>query len=673
MTIFSSISEVSITEKSAIFFDSKIPENNNIVESFELSEDAISSIYNLKLVIKFPYKSFKEENLKSDILNKKIQVKIVYNKLSDEKNEKIKYLNGIIKEASFIAFTAEDFLLELIIVPPVFLTTQNNAFRSWNKATAKTVISEVLNAYAKQDLTFGFELTKPNEILTRKNIVQYGETDYQFICRLMHEEHLNFVHIQSKEGVKLLITDDLENKIFKIEDAVPVKVQLSHSILNKNINNFINNFFGYKHTLTDGTQHVITQYTDPRNIKNIFTSDTKLEQDHINSFYTKAYHIKSDKLRTEVIPTSYTLNDLNRKNTLKNKVSFVHYLNFLSIGDVIEFVYKSNKDKNSPLKLGKYIVSNLEHNFIKEPHFVDGKNTSIYNYSVTVTAYPLDEKFIADYSALLSNLKIPALTTGIVYGEKPEDLISEIEESVQFVAVVLDWPKITKAEGSSNSNKPMFVLARMSQFWASKNSGAIFNPQPGDEVLIGFLDHDIEQPVIIRYFYNSEHLPPKLTTTEDPNGLIFRGIGLDSSLEKNLKFTFIDESEKQGNEVKNSAEIILTKEGLIEKNSKNIKLNTTENIESKSTKNTVIEATENLQTKSTKNTVIEATENIQTKSTKNTVIEATENLQTKSTKNTVIEATENTTIKADKNLETKSKVAKVKASSGAEINEISIS
>ncbi|WGL59207.1 contractile injection system protein, VgrG/Pvc8 family [Pigmentibacter sp. JX0631] len=658
MTIFSSISEVSITKNSAIFFDSKIPENNRIVESFELDEDSISEIYNLKLVIKFPYKNFKEENLKTDILNKKIQIKIVYNKLSDEKNEKVKFLNGIIKEATFVAFTSEDFLLELKIVPPIFLTTQNNAYRSWNKTTAKNVISDVLNTYTKQELKFDFILTKPSDILTRKNIVQYGETDYQFICRLMHEEHLNFIHTQSEEGAKLIITDDLENKVFEIEKAIPVKIQLSHSILNKNINTFINNFFGYKHSLIDGTQQINTQYIDPRNIKNIFTANTKIEQDHINTLHTKAYHGKSDKLLTDTISTSYTKNELNRKNTLNNKVSFLHHLNFLSVGEIIEFVYKSNADKNSPLKLDKYIVAKLTHNFIKEPHLADGKKTSVYNYSVNVIAYPLTEKFIADYAPQIASLKTPSLTTGIIFGEKPEELISEIEESVQYVGVVLDWPKIAKADNSSSgSEKSMYVLARMSQFWASKNSGAIFNPQPGDEVLLGFLDNDIERPVIIRYFYNSVQIPPKLTTSEDPNGLIFRGIGLDSTLEKNLKFTFIDDSEKKGDEAKNSAEIILTKEGLIEKNSKNIKLNTTENIESKSTKNTVIEATENLQTKSTKNTMIEATEN----------------LQTKSTKNTVIEATENTTIKASKNLETTSNVAKVKASGGAEINEISIS
>ena len=56
MTIFSSISEVSITENSpAIFFDKKTPENNRIIDSFELTEDAISSLFNLKLIIKFIY------------------------------------------------------------------------------------------------------------------------------------------------------------------------------------------------------------------------------------------------------------------------------------------------------------------------------------------------------------------------------------------------------------------------------------------------------------------------------------------------------------------------------------------------------------------------------------------------------------------------------------------
>ncbi len=165
MTVFSSISEVSITENSpAIFFDKKTPENNRIIESFEFTEDAISSLFSLKLIIKFPFRSFKEENLK-DILNQKIQIKVIYNKLSDEKKEKTKYITGIIKEVSFIAFESESFLFELKVVPPFFQTKLNNAFRSWNNTTAKEAITEVINSYSKEKINFEFIITASESII----------------------------------------------------------------------------------------------------------------------------------------------------------------------------------------------------------------------------------------------------------------------------------------------------------------------------------------------------------------------------------------------------------------------------------------------------------------------------------------------------------------------------
>ncbi len=658
MTIFSSISEVSITENSpAIFFDKKTPENNRIIDSFELTEDAISSLFNLKLIIKFPFRSFKEDNLK-DILNQKIQIKIIYNKLSDEKKEKIKYLTGLIKEVSFVAFEAESYFFELKVVPPLYQTKLNNAFRCWNNTTAKEVISEIINGYSKEKINFEFIITKPTNILNRRNIIQYGETDYQFICRLLHEEHLNYVHLQSKEDIKLVITDDLENKVLQENIKNTIKVQLSHSILNNNLNTYINNFFGYRHTLEDQIQHVIAQFKDPRDIENIFTSESKLEGQNINTFYKKTNHFKSSKLQTDSLSSFYTENELIRKNSLKNRITFSHHLNFLSVGEVIEFVYKSSSDQNAPIKLDKYFIAGLRHTYQKEPHVANEAQAGNYNYQVDVMGYPVNERFIADYANTIADIKLPALTTAIIFGKTKDELVNITEEADHYVGVVFDWPKMSNSDASKDQK---YILARVSQFWASKKSGALFNPQPGDEVLVAFLNNDIEQPVIVRYFYNSTQLPPKLSDQEDKTGLIYRGIGFDSSLEKNVKFAFIDDSD---NEVKNSASILLTEQGLIEETSRNLKMETTEIIQSKSTKDTIIESEENLKTKSTKDTVIESVENFNTKSTKDTVIESNNKLSTTSSDATEMVVKSKMTITASADLTVKASVA--------DINEISI-
>lgn len=599
MTIFPSISEVSITKNSsAIFFDKVTPENNLIIESFEFTNDAISSLYLLKLSIKFPFKNFKEDSLK-EMLNEKIQIKIVYNKLAEIDKPKLKFITGYVTETTFIAFTEEEFIFELKVVPPFYQTKLNNAFRCWNNITAKDAIIDVLSTYKNLKINYEFILPKPKELLVRKNIIQYGESDYLFICRLLHEEYLNYIFKQEEEDVKLIFIDEVENKLFLENKKNPVKVQLSHSILSYQKNTYVSNFFGYHHTITEGIQKTVAQFRDPRDIQNFYKSEAKIETKNSNSFYKQAQHYKASQLQTNGISQFYTENECNRKNTLKNRITFSHHLNFLSIGEVIEFIYKNNPEKSTPVQLGNYFIASLRHYFSKKNLELSTSTVIPYNYQVDVVAYPITERFIADYTEVISSISPPSLTTALIFGKNKDELVLDTKEDDHYVGITFDWPQ----SNSNTTKESKYVLARVSQFWASKKSGAIFNPQPGDEVLVAFLNNDIEQPVIVRYFYNSTQLPPKLSAEEDKTGLQFRGIGLDASLEKNLKIAFIDEAD-------NKADFLMTNQGLLAKSAKNMKLETTENLQTKSTKDTIIEAVENIKTSTSKETTLTAKGNI---------------------------------------------------------------
>ncbi|GAB4396917.1 MAG: VgrG-related protein [Microscillaceae bacterium] len=52
------------------------------------------------------------------------------------------------------------------------------------------------------------------------------------------------------------------------------------------------------------------------------------------------------------------------------------------------------------------------------------------------------------------------------------------------------------------------LWARMSSFYASNEAGAVFYPEVGDEVLLGFLNEDPQNPVILGKLYSSKRKPP---------------------------------------------------------------------------------------------------------------------------------------------------------------------
>lgn len=59
----------------------------------------------------------------------------------------------------------------------------------------------------------------------------------------------------------------------------------------------------------------------------------------------------------------------------------------------------------------------------------------------------------------------------------------------------------------------MGVWARLATFYATKESGAFFIPEVNDEVVVGFINDDPQQPIIIGSVYSSKNTPP-LTADE---------------------------------------------------------------------------------------------------------------------------------------------------------------
>lgn len=72
--------------------------------------------------------------------------------------------------------------------------------------------------------------------------------------------------------------------------------------------------------------------------------------------------------------------------------------------------------------------------------------------------------------------------------------------------------------------KNALVWARLATFYASKGVGAFFYPEPGDEVVVGFMNDDPRYPVILGSVYSSKLAPPYPPAEKnDLKALVTRG------------------------------------------------------------------------------------------------------------------------------------------------------
>jgi type VI secretion system secreted protein VgrG len=94
---------------------------------------------------------------------------------------------------------------------------------------------------------------------------------------------------------------------------------------------------------------------------------------------------------------------------------------------------------------------------------------------------------------------IAGLQTAVVYGDTPEDISVDKYGRVQ---VTFFWNRPAKPNAQNS------CPVRVAQMWAGKRWGAQFIPRVGQEVVVSFLDGNPDRPLIIGSVYNADNMPP---------------------------------------------------------------------------------------------------------------------------------------------------------------------
>lgn len=89
--------------------------------------------------------------------------------------------------------------------------------------------------------------------------------------------------------------------------------------------------------------------------------------------------------------------------------------------------------------------------------------------------------------------------TAIVVGQAGQEIWTD---EYGRVRVQFHWDR----EGQSNESSTCWV--RVSQAWAGTNWGSIHIPRIGQEVIVDFLEGDPDRPIITGRVYNADHMPP---------------------------------------------------------------------------------------------------------------------------------------------------------------------
>jgi type VI secretion system secreted protein VgrG len=384
--------------------------------------------------------------------------------LSNSINKKKRTFEGVIEFAQLCQAdnTTEKplVLYEVHLYPLLNSIRYNNNYRIFQDEKTIDIIKKILSENAITALDSKVSSLAQSK---REYCVQYGESHFDFISRLMEEEGLFYYYSFDSGTHKLTLGE--KNDHFKPDlGDIPYQKSAIHEGAPREDSILYYSFI----------QKMVTHHS-ARADYNFLTAASKL--------YTKtgdASHYEYPG-RFDILADGTTL-------TKRDQQSFAFDKKVLKgRGTVLGFhpggVFQFNKKK--------YIIVDVEHTL--------EWNLDKGTYLNSFTAIPFD----TDYRQLENTPKpkIYSNQTAIVTGKASEEIWCD---EYGRIKVKFHWDQ----KGPSDEKSSCWI--RVSQVWGGAGWGGLFIPRIGQEVIVTFLDGNPDRPLVIGCVYNSTHKPPYL-------------------------------------------------------------------------------------------------------------------------------------------------------------------
>lgn len=486
-----------------IAVETPLGENAVVLTSFE-GEECLSTLFCYKL-------EMFSSNINIDsqeLLGKNITFQI------KDKDNNVRYFNGFVSKfykSQMQLKYGRQYKAE--IVPWTWFLTQSTNYKIFQDKTIVQILEEIFK-------DFGFSYYEisglKNQYTPRTYCVQYGESAFNFISRLMEEEGI-FYFFSHEKGKHTLILADQTNAFL----------------------DFTSNEVIYRHS-TSPSRYL--QKWDRRyafGVGKYSHSDYNFEAANMNLFTaTNTLLPYPDFKKYEVyeFPGLYADSStgnalakirIEEQESLYDEVFGEGGYSYFSPG--VKFTLKEHIASEEQ---GDYLITSVKHQARAHAHIAGYTDEEKYNnaFQCVPASSPLRP------SRITMKPRVHGLQMAVVVGPEGEEIYTDQygRVKVQFM-----WDR----EGQKNEKSSCWI--RVLQPWAGNKWGAIFTPRIGQEVMIDFIGGDPDMPVVVGGVYNSMQMPPY----ELPSQKTKSGIKTHSSKEGGLndanELRFEDENGKE--------------------------------------------------------------------------------------------------------------------------------
>jgi type VI secretion system secreted protein VgrG len=406
----------------------------------------------------------------SDILSKNVTVRL-------ELPEGDRFFNGYVTRFAYTGMRGRKHLYRASVRPWLWFLTRTSNCRMFQDMTVKEIIEKVFAGHGVSDVEWTVSSTRKREYC-----VQYRETDFNFVSRLMEQEGLYYYFKHQNGRNTMVITDSYSGHATypgyaQIPFIPSERKRPDHEAITEWM--VANEVQPGRYALDDYHFEgpALERLSQHVNVRKYELADYEM-YDYPGDYVAPGEGEQCARTRLEELQTQFHV------------ARGVTNCRGLATGSLFTLKGHTRAAENR-----EYLVIDSTHELQYNEY--ESTGTEGASYHCTFRAIASREPFRSPRISPRPVVQGPQ--TAIIVGPAGDEIYTD---KYGRVKVQFHWDRYGKADQNSS------CWIRVSQNWAGKRWGAMFLPRIGQEVIVDFLEGDPDRPIITGRVYNGEAMPP---------------------------------------------------------------------------------------------------------------------------------------------------------------------
>jgi type VI secretion system secreted protein VgrG len=408
-----------------------------------------------------------------DILGLKVTIRL------DLEDDKKRYFNGFVSRFAQSGRSQTRATYQATIRPWLWFLTRKADCRIFQEMTVPEIVKKVFKDYEFSVLEESLSGSYDPWIYC----VQYRETDFNFVSRLMEQEGI-YYYFKHEDGKHTLMLCDSSSAHEAIEgnEEVPFRPP-SNQVYDEQIYDWSNT-----QEVLPGL-YALTDYDFEKPSVDL-AAQSKIERAHANAKF-EYYDYPGEYIEAQG-GKGYAKTRIEEIQWQHEKVAGAGTVRRFHPGGLFKLVDYPRDDQNR-----EFLLVSAQHElYSTEPETggaAAGGPTCVCGFTA------IDSKTPFRTPRATPKPIIQGPQTAIVVGPSGDEIYTD---KYGRVKVQFHWDR----QGKKDENSSCWI--RVAQVWAGNAWGGIQIPRIGQEVMVEFLEGDPDQPIITGRVYNAEQMPP---------------------------------------------------------------------------------------------------------------------------------------------------------------------